>query len=247
MPTVTVPLMSVAPVTPRSRLLTLDLRRQSFEFKPGQAVLIGAPGIQPRRPYSLACSPEQSAEARSLELLIALEADGTLDLISRALLWADPLKSKGPLGTFCSRRTRHARLLFVAGGPDRATAGDDRPYIAPRSGPRISCSIAHAIAMSFAFIEELRGQRKRRTAGAPPDGNAGRQCGVGRQPRSHRTLALRSVVHYPSNTSALSCGPRAMVIMSYPRWRDSAYRRGPFGPRMDRSPCSPDLNYIPVT
>ena len=77
MPTVTVPLLSVASITPRSRLVTLDLRNHPFRFRPGHAVLIGEPGRE-RRPYSIANSPTQAAETQTLELLIALEADGTL-------------------------------------------------------------------------------------------------------------------------------------------------------------------------
>ena len=128
--------MSVAAATPRSRLVTLDLREQPFEFRPGQAVLIGAPGAHPRRPYSISCSPERAAETRTLELLIALEADGTLGPHLAAATPGSPIDLEGPLGTFLfPEDPPPQRLLFVAGGTGNcAAASDDRPRAAPGSG-----------------------------------------------------------------------------------------------------------------
>ena len=41
MPAVTVPLLDVSIATPRSRLLAIDVRGVTFDYLPGQALLIG--------------------------------------------------------------------------------------------------------------------------------------------------------------------------------------------------------------
>src|SRR5215212_3041698 len=114
---VTAPLIEIAAVTPRSRLLTVDLSARNVGFKAGQAVLIGWHGESERRPYSIACSPEAAAEQGRLELLISLDAPGEiarrLPEAARGML----LDLEGPMGsfTFPEPPPQH-RLLFVAGG-----------------------------------------------------------------------------------------------------------------------------------
>ena len=116
MPTITIPLLHVETVTPRSRLLTLDLKGHVFDFRPGQAVMIGAAGTQPHRPYSIACSPERASETQTLELLIAVEADGTLGPHLPHTAAGSPTEVEGPLGTFFFPvDLPQERLLFVAG------------------------------------------------------------------------------------------------------------------------------------
>lgn len=218
MATVSVPLVSVAPVTPRSRLLTLDLREQPFEFRPGQAVLIGTRGV-PRRPYSIASSPEQAAETRTLELLIALEANGTLGPHLPDLVPGSPIDLEGPLGTFLFPvEPPQQPLLFVAGGtgiaPLRAMINHVlRGDSAPRANaePRISLLYSARNSDEFAFIEELRGHESRgrlevHQTVTRDDSTAwaGRRGRIG---RSH----FESVVHDPAQTLCFVCGPRAMV------------------------------------
>ena len=212
MPTVTVPLLSVAAVTPRSRLVTLDLRNQPFDFRPGQAVLIGAPGTQ-RRPYSISSSPEMAAETQTLELLIAVEADGTLGPHLRADAPGSPIELEGPLGTFLfPEELPTQRLLFVAGGtgiaPLRAMIDH---VLRGEPGYRVSLLYSARNGDEFAFIEELRAhetggrlelhQTVTRDDGAEWAGKRGR---IG---RSH----FESVVHDPADTLCFVCGPRAMV------------------------------------
>ena len=117
MPPVTVPLVSVTVATPRSRLVTLDLRERPFDFRAGHAVLIGARDVAPRRPYSIACSPERARETSSLELLIALEPDGELGPHLAGVAPGAAVDLEGPLGTFVFPADPPAQpLLFVAGG-----------------------------------------------------------------------------------------------------------------------------------
>jgi ferredoxin-NADP reductase len=212
-PTVTVPLISVAAVTPRSRLVTLDLREHAFDFRPGQAVLIGAPGYQPRRPYSIASSPERAAETRTLELLIALESDGTLGAHVSGVDPGGALDVEGPLGTFLfPLEPPQQRLVFVAGGTGIAPLRAMIDHIVRRDG-------AHPIALlysarnadEFAFIDELRGHEQRGRLQlhqtVTRDDSTAWAGGRGRIGRSH----FESVVADPAKTLCFVCGPKAMV------------------------------------
>ena len=209
----TVPLLSVASITPRSRLVTLDLRNHPFTFRPGQAVLIGAPGEHARRPYSISCSPEYAAETHTLELLIALDADGTLGPNLPDATPGSPIDLEGPLGTFLFPEDMPSqRLLFVAGGtgiaPLRAMIDH---VLRGEPGYRLSLLYSARYGEEFAFIEELRAhetggrlelhQTVTRDDGAEWAGKRGR---IG---RSH----FESVVHDPADTLCFVCGPRAMV------------------------------------
>ena len=233
MPTITVPLVSIAPVTPRSRLLTLDLKGHAFDFRPGQAVVIGASGAQPRRPYSIACSPERAHETGMLELLIALEADGTLGPHLPDTTPGTPIEVDGPLGTFFFPvDVPNQRLLFVAGGtgiaPLRAMLDHVLRHhsglpaglsaVAPAKAEalaeaRISLLYSARNSEEFAFQDELRGYEQR--------GRLELHCtvtrddttwagGRGRLGRSH----FERIVHEPGNTLCFVCGPRAMVAES---------------------------------
>ena len=212
MPTVTVPLLSVEAATPRSRLVTLDLRSQQFAFRPGQAVLIGAPGAE-RRPYSIASSPELAAEAQTLELLIALEADGTLGPHLPDLTAGSPIDLEGPMGTFLfPEELPTQRLLFVAGGTGIAPLRAMIDHVL-RGEPsdRLSLLYSARYGDEFAFIEELRGhvtsgrlevhQTVTRDDGAAWAGKRGR---IG-------LAHFESVVHHPADTLCFVCGPRALV------------------------------------
>ena len=215
MPTVSVPLVSVAAVTPRSRLLTLDLRNQSFEFRPGQAVLIGTRGVQPRRPYSIASSPEQAAETRTLELLIALEADGTLGPHLLDLTPGIPIELEGPLGTFLFPADQTEQpLLFVAGGTGIAPLRAMIDHVLRRDPPAVSLLYSARYGDEFAFIEELRGHTARGRLElhqtVTRDDSAAWAGGRGRIGRSH----FESVLHEPRKTLCFVCGPRAMVSES---------------------------------
>ena len=218
-PTVTVPLLSVVAVTPRSRLVTLDLRNQRFDFRPGQAVLIGNPG-EPRRPYSIASSPGQAAESHSLEMLIALEADGTLGPHLPRTTPGSPIELEGPLGPFLfPEGTPSQRLLFVAGGtgiaPLRAMIDHvlrGLPAVAlAKAGNRISLLYSARNGEEFAFIEELRGHESRGHLElhqtVTRDDSTAWSGSRGRIGRSH----FESVVHDPTNTLCFVCGPKALV------------------------------------
>ncbi len=223
MPTITVPLVSIAPVTPRSRLVTLDLRGHVFDFRPGQAVLIGVPGIQPHRPYSIACSPERASETQALELLIALEADGTLGPHLPDTTPGTLIDVEGPLGTFFFPvDLPNQRLLFVAGGTGIAPLRSMLDHVLRHTSGVPAQALAEAgvsllysarNSEEFAFKDELRGYEAR--------GRLEMHCtvtrddstwagGRGRIGRAH----FERIVHDPGNTLCFVCGPRAMVSES---------------------------------
>lgn len=211
MPTVTLPLLSVEPATPRSRLVTLDLRNHPFEFRAGHAVLIGQSGE--RRPYSIASSPERAAETQSLELLIALEADGTLGPHLRMIEPGSLVDLEGPMGTFLfPEKLPTQRLVFVAGGTGIAPLRAMIDHVL-RGAPEQRLSLLYSARHGdeFAFIEELRshemqGRLELHQTVTRDDGSkwAGKRGRIG---RTH----FESVVHDSTHTLCFVCGPRALV------------------------------------
>ena len=211
MPVVTVPLLRVEAVTPRSRLVTLDLRNQRFDFRAGHAVLIGQGGQ--RRPYSIASSPERAAETQSLELLIALEADGTLGPHLRMIEPGSPVDLEGPMGTFLFPEELPAqRLVFVAGGTGIAPLRAMIDHVL-RGAPEQRLSLLYSARNGdeFAFVEELRshetqGRLELHQTVTRDDGSkwAGKRGRIG---RTH----FESIVHEPAMTLCFVCGPRTLV------------------------------------
>jgi NAD(P)H-flavin reductase len=207
-PLVTVPIVEIAASTPRSRLLTLDLAGQRFPFTAGQAVLMAPSGDADRRPFSLACAPEQVAESGRLELLIA--ADGN------DLRWATAgnlVDLDGPLGTFTLPASLgDHRLLFVAGGtgiaPLRAMIGH---LLLTDPGRRISVLYSARRSDEFAFIDELREHELARRLvlqqTVTRDDSSSWQGRRGRIGRAE----FEAVLEEPERTLCFVCGPPAMV------------------------------------
>lgn len=208
MPLVTVPIVEIAASTPRSRLLTLDLAGQPFPFVAGQAVLMAPSGDPDRKPFSLACAPEQVAESGRLELLVA--ADGS------DLRWATAgnlVDLDGPLGTFTLPASLgEHRLLFVAGGtgiaPLRAMIGH---LLITDPHRRVSLLYSARRGDEFAFIDELRehelaGRLVLQQTVTRDDSTSwqGRRGRIGR-------AEFEAVVEEPAHTLCFVCGPPAMV------------------------------------
>lgn len=213
---VTAPLLAIAPVTPRSRLLQIDLRETAFDFLPGQALLIGRHGQPVRRPYSIACSPERAAETRTLELLIAVEPDGGLGPHLDPLVSGDLVDVEGPLGTFTfPTEVRQPRLLFVAGGTGIAPLRSMLDHVLRREPNRqVSLLYSARRADEFAFIDELRSFEEERRLDlhqtVTRDDGSSWAGGRGRIGRTH----FEAVVHAPEETLCFVCGPPEMVVES---------------------------------
>jgi NAD(P)H-flavin reductase len=213
---VTVPLVELAAPTPRTRLLTVDVGNTPFPFLAGQAVMAGMHGQAERRPYSLACSPERAAETSRLELLIALEGNGTLGPHLPTTALGTLLDLDGPLGTFTFPESpAEKRVLFVAGGTGIAPLRGMLDH-ALRRHPALLLSLLYSArrADEFAIIGELREHAR---AGrvelhqtVTRDDSATWSGSRGRIGRSH----FETVLHEPGETLCFVCGPAALVSES---------------------------------
>jgi NAD(P)H-flavin reductase len=211
---VTAPLLEIAAITPRSRLLSVDLSAREVGFKAGQAVLIGWHGDTERRPYSIACSPEAAREHGRLELLVSLDAPGEIARRLPEAARGTLVDVEGPLGTFTFPESpAQQRLLFVAGGTGIAPL---RAMIdhAVRHHPSTHLSLIYSARRSdeFAFFSELREhERSERLAlhatVTRDDAIEGWAGGRGRIGRTHFESALLE----PTDTLCFVCGPPLMV------------------------------------
>ncbi len=205
----TLPLVSLTPATPRSRLLTLDLTGRPFPFLAGQAVMMGHHGLQERRPYSIASAPETTSATGRLELLIAADAGTDLG-------WALPgalVDIEGPIGTFTyDGAPSQPHVLFVAGGvgiaPLRAML---QQALNATPAPAITLLYSARRSDEFAFIDEFQAyaragrialhQTVTRHDGDDWQGPRGR---VGRG-------EFEAVLRHPASTTCFVCGPSALV------------------------------------
>jgi NAD(P)H-flavin reductase len=212
---VTVPIVGASTATPRSTLLTLDVSETPFTFKAGQAIVIGDRGQSARRPYSIACSPDQAAEGKTLELLVGIDAEGRAGPHLPSLAPGTVVDVEGPVGTFTfPDALEHARVLFVAGGtgiaPLRAMMDHARRA---HPGTKVALLYSARKADEFAFIDELRlraaaGRLELHQTVTREDQEW--QGGRGRIGRGH----FEAVLHEPANTLCFICGRPAMVADS---------------------------------
>ena len=215
-PLVTAPLTHIIAVTPRSRLVRIDVREIAFEFQPGQAVKVGEHGQPERRAYSVACSPEQAADAGRIELLIAIESDGGLGGHLGPAIPGMLLDIEGPLGSFTlPPLEHHARVLLVAGGTGIAPLRSMLDHLLRRQ-PAIRVSLLYSARRGdeFAFIDELQGHAAEGTLElhqtVTRDQDVSWSGQRGRIGRSH----FEAVLHEPANTLCFVCGPDQLVAES---------------------------------
>ena len=213
MSVVTVPIIDLVAVTPRSRLVSMDLPARGLEFLPGHAVMAGVHGQDGRRPYSIACSPERAAETRRLELLIAIDGgdDSGANLASSAP--GALIDIEGPVGAFTLPEVEHdRRVLYVAGGTGIAPLRSMLDHMLRRApAPRISLLYSARRSDEFAFIDELHGHATlgrielHQTVTRDPSSSwSGRRGRIG---RSH----FEAVLHEPAATLCFVCGPEPLV------------------------------------
>ncbi len=213
MSVVTVPIVAITAATPRSRLVTVNLQGQPLDFQPGQAVVVGAHGQSERRPYSIACSPERAAETGCLELLIAVEPDGTL---SANLGPASPgtlMDVEGPVGTFTlPAALATGYVLFVAGGTGVAPLRAMLDHLLRRDTPqRISFLYSARRGDEFAFIDELRAHAGTGRLELHPTVTRDESTSwTGRRGRIGRDH-FEAVLHDPPATLCFVCGPASLV------------------------------------
>ena len=209
MPVVTVPVLSVDTATPRSRLVALDVRGHDIRFLPGQAVVVGRHGEDERRPYSIACSPEQAGESQQLELLMAVDPDSARET---PFARGAPIDVEGPMGTFTLPPETSARwLLFVAGGTGIAPLRSMLDHlIRAKRAPRMSLLYSARSGDEFAFMRELEAHARSGVLELHPTVTRDDAAWAGRRGRIGHGH-FEAVLHEPADTLCFVCGPAALV------------------------------------
>ena len=207
---ITLPTREVRVATPRARIVRLDLDGATFDYQPGQAVLVGTHGGGARRPYSIAGSPDESRREHILELLVGVDAAGSAGA-HLALGAGELVDVEGPLGSFTfPAAPEERRFLFIAGGtgiaPLRAML--HHALTIPREG--IGVFYSARTPDEFAYQDELKAlaasgriefqQTVTRTADDAWQGPRGR---IDR-------AELQRMIHDPA-TLCFVCGPPSLV------------------------------------
>jgi ferredoxin-NADP reductase len=206
----TLPIREVLPATPRARIARLDLDGQSFDYAPGQAVLLASHGREKRRPYSIASAPEDARRHGWLELLVGVSADGTpgphLTLEPGELVDVD-----GPAGSFTfPPAPEEHRFVFIAGGTGIAPLRAMMQRALHLLHRNVGLFYSVRTPDEFAYEAELRelAQRGeielRQTVTRATD-----TAWTGPRGRLNRE-ALAELVHDPA-TLCFICGPPALV------------------------------------
>jgi glycine betaine catabolism B len=212
----TAPIVDLVAATPRSRVVALDLQGHSLRFEPGQAVMVGAHGVGERRPYSIACSPERVEETGQLELLVAMEPDGSFGRHFGPATRGTIVDIDGPIGTFrLPSGSADAWVLFVAGGTGIAPLRAMTDHLLRlRPAHRLSLLYSARRADEFAFIDELRVHAEAGsldlhqtvTREDSPTWTGAR----GRIGPAH----FEALLHDPQATLCFVCGPEPLVTES---------------------------------
>ena len=215
----TLPVFDLIEATPRSRLVRLELRRQKFSYRAGQAVFLGMHGQELRRPYSIASAPEEAEQRGWLELLIQLGEGGAPAPHLQGLKRGALLDVAGPYGTFVlpdNPSERH--FLFIAGGsgiaPLRAMLWHLllAPPASSSDGNRLHIGVLYSARTpdEFAYADELerlvaeRRIRLRRTV--TRGSRVGWSGHLGRIGADHLSALL-----IDPETLCFICGPRSLV------------------------------------
>lgn len=107
----------VVHATPRTRIIRLDAGAQPFEFRAGQAVMVGLHGSPLRKPYSIASAPWEVVRTGVMQLLLQIDDSGALDPHLELAAPGTTLDVEGPFGAFgLPDGAAPDPLLFVAGG-----------------------------------------------------------------------------------------------------------------------------------
>jgi ferredoxin-NADP reductase len=107
----------VVAATPRTRIIKVGLDGHEFRFHAGQAVFAGLADGQVKRPYSIACSPLQTARDDMIELLVQIDDHRAPDPHLERAGVGTLLRIAGPIGSFGLSPPRSERqLMLIAGG-----------------------------------------------------------------------------------------------------------------------------------
>jgi ferredoxin-NADP reductase len=205
----TLAIREVLPATPRARIVRIDLDGAPFDYAAGQAVLVGTTG-GPKRPYSVAGSPEEVRRDGCIELLVGVDAAGKPGphlILERGRA----VDVEGPLGSFTfPPAPAERRFVFIAGGTGIAPLRAMLHHALAISHEQIGLFYSARTPDEFAYEAELRAlaqkgrielrQTVTRTINDAWSGARGR---IGR-------AELQALVHDPV-TLCFVCGPPALV------------------------------------
>jgi NAD(P)H-flavin reductase len=109
---------SVRIATPTTRIVKVDLEGQPFDFRPGQAALIGPEDADERVPFSIASAPEEFERDGHLEFLIKTTGSERWGTNFERLARGKRLGVRGPAGrfVFSDDGARDRPCLFIGGG-----------------------------------------------------------------------------------------------------------------------------------
>lgn len=209
---VTLPVRNLFTAAPRSRILRLALGATPFHYRAGQSVALGMHGQPLRRPYSIACAPEEATKHRYLEFLIRVDASGHAGAHLAGLTRGARLDVEGPFGTLAFPEALSDRaFLFVAGGtgiaPVRAMIWH---VLLTRRAARIGVLYSARAPGEFAYGRDLR--RLARTGRIRLMLTVSREAGPSwTGERGRINLARLSAMIEDPTTLCCLCGPSPLV------------------------------------
>jgi ferredoxin-NADP reductase len=220
--TLVLPAREILQATARTRIITVDLGATPFSFRAGQAVFAGLADGAVRRPYSIACSPGQTARTNTLELLVLIDDHEAPDPHLERAVSGTLLRIEGPFGSFgvpSPLPERH--LLLIAGGtgiaPLRSIMWDTLEHDADVD---VTLLYSARSPEEFAYLDELRGLaaegRIRLTLTVTRD-NADSWIGT----RGRMDVALITSSLTTTDTRCVVCGPPALVSHATGLLRDA--------------------------
>jgi ferredoxin-NADP reductase len=153
-----IPARTITQSTPRTRIIVGDLGTQPFEFRAGQAVTVGLAEGTVRRPYSIACSPNQASRTRAVELLVQIDDHAAPDPHLERAAPGTLLRIDGPFGSFTlPSHLLERRILLIAGGTGIAPLRSIMWDVLERD-PGVAVSVVYSARTpeELAYLDELR-------------------------------------------------------------------------------------------
>ena len=196
--------------TPRAFVVRLDLGGARFPYAAGQAVLVATHGRDPRRPYSIAASPEDARRDGWIELLVGVD-DRRQPGPHLTLEAGSMVDVEGPVGTFTfPPRPRERRFVFIAGGTGIAPLRAMLRHALVIPHDAIGVSYSARTPDDFAYEDELRGMAGNRQIELRLTVTRSTETQwTGARGRIGRAV-LASLVRDPA-TLCFVCGPPALV------------------------------------
>lgn len=212
---------TVITATPHIRIVRLTLGRAPLVYKAGQSVMLGLHGQPLRKPYSIACAPEEARREGHLEFLVKVGAHGSAGPHLSRLRRGAMMDLEGPFGRFhFPDEPAERHFLFIAGGtgiaPLRAMLWH---VLLTRCPGRLGVIYSARSPREFAYAAELR--RLARTGTIDLALTASRDAGPGWRGARGRISAQRLArfIHDPA-TLCFVCGPPALTTAVGPLLRE---------------------------